>query len=220
MCPFRAGRRRCASDGLFGGMMHCEYQQLLASGMLLGTCRCFNSCRHPQATAHCCVPSIVVRSPLLCLLPQLSRAVYSRHAGDVAEGQPMVGSQQPANPPLSPVASPGVQGGETQPAQNASRRSLGGRGGSRKGATLSELMSQRSLQVGPALGLFCQAAQQPSRVAGLVETVSHKGANLANWMLQCSLQQVTCPRLCSTGPDRAVLWAAAGHTTLHRACTL
>ena len=67
----------------------------------------------------------------------------------------MVGSQQPAKPPLSPLASPGVQAGETQAAQNASRRSLGGRGGSRKGATLSELMSQRSLQVGP--GLLCSA---------------------------------------------------------------
>ena len=66
----------------------------------------------------------------------------------------MVGSQQPANPPLSPLASPSVQGGETQPAQNPSRRSLPGRGGSRKGATLSELMSQRSLQVEPTLYVF------------------------------------------------------------------
>ena len=35
-------------------------------------------------------------------------------------------------------------------------------------------------------------------------------------MLQCSLQQVTCPRLCSIVPVCVVLWA---NTTLHRACT-
>ena len=81
----------------------------------------------------------------------------------------MVGSLQPETAPLSPLAGPGVQGGETQPAQNASRRSLGGRGGSRKGATLSELMSQRSLQVGPALVLCSQAAQQSPCVADLVD---------------------------------------------------
>ena len=137
--------------------------------------------RPPHSAQHHCEQSSAVSAA------PISRAACPPPAGEIAEGQPMVGSQQPANPPLSPLASPSVQGGETQPAQNASRRSLGSRGGSRKGATLSELMSQRSLQVGPALLSSCQAAQQSSCSADMVDSVSHNRANLSELMSQCSL---------------------------------